>query len=58
MGFREEPAALATSKDFYKQLLWTIETVAPLVQFLNEPLVGAQQTERRAHVFGEDELSF
>jgi uncharacterized protein (TIGR02453 family) len=58
MGFREEPAALATSRDFYKQLRWTIETVAPLVQFLNQPLVDAQQTDRRAHVFGEDELSF
>ena len=58
MGFREEPAALAASKDFYKQLLWTIETVAPLVQFLNEPLVGAQKTDRRAHVFGNDAISF
>jgi hypothetical protein len=36
----------------------TIQTVAPLVQFLNEPLVDAQKTDRRAHVFGEDELSF
>ena len=58
MAFREEPASFATSKDFYKQLVTTFETIAPLVQFLNEPLVEAQQTDRRAHVFGDDELSF
>jgi uncharacterized protein (TIGR02453 family) len=58
MGFREEAAAFATAKDFYKQLRWTIETVTPLVQFLNEPLVDAQRTDLRAHVFSEDELSF
>jgi uncharacterized protein (TIGR02453 family) len=58
MAFREEPAAFATGKDFYKQLLATIQTVAPLVQFLNEPLVDALKTDRRAHVFHEDELSF
>jgi uncharacterized protein (TIGR02453 family) len=41
MGFREEPAALATSKDFYKQLVWTLETITPLVRFLNEPLIAS-----------------
>lgn len=51
IAFREEPAAMATSKDFYKQLLWTIETVTPLVRFLNEPLVASQRSDRRAHIF-------
>lgn len=39
IAFREEPAALAHSPRFYKQLVWTLETIAPLVQFLNEPLI-------------------
>lgn len=52
IAFREEPAALAHSPQFYRQLLWTLETIAPLVQFLNEPLVDATRTENRAHVFG------
>lgn len=51
MAFREEPAAFATSKDFYKQLRSTLETITPLVRFLNEPLVASLKTERRAHVF-------
>ena len=54
MGYREEAAALATQKDFYRQLRTTFETIAPLVQFLNEPLIEAQKTDRRAHVFDED----
>jgi uncharacterized protein (TIGR02453 family) len=53
MGFREEPAALATSKDFYKQLRNTLQSIAPLVEFLNEPLVAAQRPERRSHIFDE-----
>jgi len=48
LGFREEPAAFATSKDFYKQLLGTMKTLAPLVRFLNEPLVAAPA--RKAHI--------
>ena len=40
LGFREEPAALAASPDFYKQLVSTLKTLAPLVRFLNEPLLG------------------
>jgi uncharacterized protein (TIGR02453 family) len=48
LGFREEPAAFATAKDFYKQLVWTMKALAPLVRFLNEPLIAAP----RAH--GED----
>jgi len=50
MGFREEPAAFATSKDFYKNLLGTFKTLAPLVRFLNEPLIAAQTTHRKAHI--------
>lgn len=41
LGFREEPAAFANGKDFYKQLVWTIETIAPLVRFLNEPIIAS-----------------
>jgi uncharacterized protein (TIGR02453 family) len=57
MGFREEPAAFATKKDFYKQLRHTLETITPLVRFLNEPLVASLKTERRAHVFEDDEFA-
>ena len=53
LGFREEPAAFATSKDFYKELLWTFKTLAPLVRFLNEPLIAARATERKAHILDE-----
>ena len=53
MGFREEPAAFATSKDFYKHLLGTFKTLAPLVRFLNEPLIAAQSTARKAHILDE-----
>jgi uncharacterized protein (TIGR02453 family) len=56
MAFREDPAAFATRKDFYKQLRNTLETITPLVRFLNEPLVASLKTERRAHVFEEAEL--
>jgi uncharacterized protein (TIGR02453 family) len=41
MAFREEPAAFATSKNFYKDLRDTLQTVMPLVRFLNQPLVEA-----------------
>lgn len=50
LGFREEPAAFATSKDFYKQLVWTMKTLAPLIRFLNEPLIAAGSTRRKAHL--------
>jgi len=56
MGCREEAAALATQKDFYRQLRSTFETIAPLVHFLNEPLLAALKPERRAHVFGNDSV--
>jgi uncharacterized protein (TIGR02453 family) len=55
LGYREEPAAMAASKDFYRQLVHTMKTIAPLVSFLNEPLLDAQRPERRAHgFFGEE----
>ena len=56
MGYREAAAALATRKDFYQQLRTTFETIAPLVHFLNEPLLESLQTERRAHLFAHDEM--
>ena len=37
---REEKAAFATSRDFYQQLAATLKTIAPLVRFLNEPLLA------------------
>lgn len=56
LGFREDPAQLAASATFYKQLLGTMKTIVPLVSFLNEPLIEAQRPERRAHVFVESVL--
>jgi uncharacterized protein (TIGR02453 family) len=56
MGFREEPAAFATRKDFYQQLKWTLETITPMVRFLNEPLVEAERPERRSHLGAALEL--
>jgi uncharacterized protein (TIGR02453 family) len=53
MAFREEEAAFATRKDFYKQLRDTFQAITPLVQFLNEPLIASQQVDRRAHIFDE-----
>ena len=54
MGFREEPAAYATSKDFYKNLVSTMRTLAPMVRFLNEPLIAARKTDRKAHILEEE----
>ena len=54
MGFREESAAYATSRDFYKNLVGTLKTLAPMVRFLNEPLVGAQSVSRKAHILDQD----
>jgi uncharacterized protein (TIGR02453 family) len=53
LGFREEPASFATQNDFYKQLLWTMKTIAPLVRFLNEPLIAAGHVSRKAHMLDE-----
>lgn len=45
LGFREESAAFAVRPDFYKQLLTTFKTLAPLCAFLNEPLVARQDAD-------------
>jgi uncharacterized protein (TIGR02453 family) len=37
---REFPATFATSPRFYSGLVSTFRRIAPLVRFLNEPLVG------------------
>ena len=50
LGFREESAGFASSKDFYKELVWTMKALTPLVSFLNEPLLAAKKTERKAHI--------
>ena len=44
---------LATSKDFYKQLVATLKTITPLVRFLNEPLLSARAPENKAHILDE-----
>jgi uncharacterized protein (TIGR02453 family) len=54
LGYREEPAALASSATFYTQLVGTLKTIVPLVSFLNEPLVDAARPERRAHLLAEE----
>ena len=43
---REYEAALATQPRFYATLLATFRTVAPLVRFLNEPLVKLRPQAR------------
>ena len=53
IGFREEPAAFATAKNFHHQLSDTLQTLTPLVQFLNAPLIASQQPARRAHLLHE-----
>jgi uncharacterized protein (TIGR02453 family) len=42
LAYREEAAEFATRPDFYRQLLRTFRQLAPLVHFLNEPLVALQ----------------
>jgi uncharacterized protein (TIGR02453 family) len=54
LAFREEPASFAIRPDFYRQLVTTFKAMAPLVGFLNEPLIGALKIERRAHILRED----
>jgi uncharacterized protein (TIGR02453 family) len=53
LGAREEAAAFATRPDFYKQLVATFKTLAPLCAFLNEPLVARKKIDRRAHILDE-----
>lgn len=50
LGFREEPAAFAARPDFYRQLVGTFKALAPMVAFLNEPLVDRLTLEKRAHI--------
>jgi len=50
LGYREEPARFAARPDFYKQLLATMKGLAPLVTFLNEPLLENQRVSKRAHL--------
>ena len=58
LGYREDPAAFATSPTFYKQLLGTMKIIVPLVSFLNEPLLEARRPERRAHFLGDEARGF
>lgn len=58
MAFREDKPTMATSKDFYKQLRHTLQTIAPLVQFLNAPLIAAERPERRAHILDDRSSAF
>jgi uncharacterized protein (TIGR02453 family) len=53
LGYREEPAAFAARPDFYRQLVATFQALAPLVSFLNQPLLERRQVERRAHILDE-----
>lgn len=53
LGFREDPPTAAAAKDFYQHLLGTMKTIAPLVSFLNEPLLDAQRPERQAHILSD-----
>ena len=53
LGYREEAAAFAASPRFYKELVTTLKTLAPLVRFLNEPLVASKHTSKRAHLLDE-----
>ena len=53
MAFREEAPQFATSKQFYSHLRSTLETIAPLVRFLNEPLISALKTDQRSHLLDD-----
>lgn len=44
LASRERPAEFATSPSFYRTVLAAFRTLAPLVHFLNEPLVAAQSS--------------
>jgi uncharacterized protein (TIGR02453 family) len=50
LGFREELAEFAARPDFYRQLVGTLKALAPLVAFLNEPLLANLQILKRAHI--------
>jgi uncharacterized protein (TIGR02453 family) len=50
LGYREEPAGFAVRADFYRQLMATMKAIAPLVRFLNEPLIESLRIEKRGHI--------
>jgi uncharacterized protein (TIGR02453 family) len=50
LGAREEAAVFAARPDFYRQLVGTFAALAPLVTFLNEPLLDRLQTGRRGQI--------
>ncbi|MGE3276526.1 MAG: DUF2461 domain-containing protein [Vicinamibacterales bacterium] len=47
LGFREEAATFATRPDFYKQLVATFKTLAPLCRFVNEPILALARSDFR-----------
>ncbi len=47
----ERPAELAATPGFYRTLLSAFRTLAPLIGFLNEPLVAGLQSELPGHVW-------
>jgi uncharacterized protein (DUF2461 family) len=49
---REFPASFATSPRFYAGTIATFRQIAPLITFLNEPLVKAQRAQRAQAVQG------
>jgi uncharacterized protein (TIGR02453 family) len=51
MAFREDPATLATARDFYDQLVGTLRVIAPLITFINEPLVESEKIDKKSHIF-------
>jgi uncharacterized protein (TIGR02453 family) len=53
LGFREEAADFAARPDFYRQLVATMKALAPLVAFLNRPLLDNLQVQKRAHILHE-----
>ena len=54
MAFREEPAAFAHAEGLlYSSCAGTLETIMPLVRFLNEPLIDAS-ARRRAHLLADE----
>ncbi len=53
LGAREEAPAFAARPDFYPQLLATFKALAPLVSFLNEPIVAMRQTLDRDPLVAE-----
>ena len=51
----ERPAEFATSPGFYRALIAAFRTLAPLVEFLNEPLVAGLQSGVLGHAWTDTE---